>query len=233
MDVTDQKKIDDAMLALDGTPNKANLGANAILAVSLAVSRAAAAKKGVPLYRHFADLAGNAKDLVMPVPSFNVINGGEHAGNALSFQEFMVLPTGASSFAESMQIGAEIYHKLKSVTKKKYGQDAVNVGDEGGFAPPIKSNKEGLELLLSAIEASGHSKKVVLGMDVASSEFYMDNGKYDLDKKFRTPELKTPMLSGKELGAFYQDLCNNYPIRSIEDPFEQVRSVLLSCHFIF
>mmetsp|Transcript_21257 Transcript_21257/g.23084 ORF Transcript_21257/g.23084 Transcript_21257/m.23084 type:complete len:474 (+) Transcript_21257:79-1500(+) len=218
-DETDQFGIDDIMLKLDGTPNKFRFGANSILAVSLAVARAGAARRGVPLYQHFANLAGNT-DLVMPVPSFNVINGGEHAGNALSFQEFMILPTGAGSFAEAMQIGAEIYHTLKSVTKKKYGQDAVNVGDEGGFAPPIKSNKEGVDLLMNAIEASGHLDKVVLGMDVASSEFYVD-GKYDLDKKFRTPELKTPLLTGAELGAFYQELTKAYPIKSIEDPFEQ------------
>jgi enolase len=220
------------MIQVDGTPNKAKYGANAILAVSLAVARAGAAKKGVPLYQHFGDLAGN-KDFVMPVPSFNVINGGEHAGNALSFQEFMVLPTGASSFAESMQIGCEIYHSLKSVTKQKYGQDAVNVGDEGGFAPPIKSNKEGVELLMTAIEASGHLNKVVLGMDVASSEFYTSDGKYDLDKKFRTAELKTPTLSGKELGAFYKDLCSKYPIKSIEDPFEQVLCLIVSLSYHF
>lgn len=120
-DETDQSILDQLMIGLDGTPNKSKLGANAILGVSLAIAKAGAAKKGVPLYQHFADLAGN-KDLVMPVPSFNVINGGSHAGNALAFQEFMVLPTGASSFREAIQIGAEIYHSLKTVTKKIYGQ---------------------------------------------------------------------------------------------------------------
>lgn len=173
MDEADQNKIDEKMIAIDGSHNKANLGANAILGISLAVSKAGAAKRKTPLYRHFADLAGNSKDLVMPVPSFNVINGGSHAGNGLAFQEFMVLPTGASSFAESMQIGAEIYHCLKTVTKKKYGQDAVNVGDEGGFAPPIKSNKEGLELLLSAIEASGHLSKVNQYFTVLSEQDFI------------------------------------------------------------
>lgn len=220
MDETDQRKIDEKMLTIDGTPNKANMGANAILGISLAASKAGAAKKGIPLYRHYAQLAGNEKSLVMPVPSFNVINGGSHAGNALAFQEFMLLPTGASSFAESMQIGAEIYHTLKTVTKKKYGQDAVNVGDEGGFAPPIKSNKEGLELLMSAIEQSGHLNKVILGMDVASSEFYVD-GKYDLDKKIRTAGSQEKMLTGTELGQFYKDLCRDFPIKSIEDGFDQ------------
>lgn len=135
----------------------------------------------------------------------------------------MVLPTGAQSFAHAMQIGAEIYHSLKTVTQKKYGQDAVNVGDEGGFAPPIQSNKEGIELLMNAIETSGHLDKVVLGMDVASSEFYVD-GKYDLFKKSRTASTKEPMLTGKELSEFYQDLCAKFPIRSIEDPFDQVRA---------
>jgi len=215
----DQTEIDNLMLAIDGTPNKVNMGANAILGISLAVAKAGAARKQVPLYQHFADLAGN-KELVMPVPSFNVINGGSHAGNALAFQEFMVLPTGASSFAEAMQIGAEIYSSLKSVTKKRYGQDAVNVGDEGGFAPPIQSNKEGIELLMSAIEKSGHTSKVILGMDVASSEFYVD-GKYDLAKKSRTTTSNEPMLTGAELAQFYKDLCKEFPIKSIEDGFDQ------------
>ena len=136
-DETEQTMIDEMMIGMDGTPNKVKMGANAILGISLAVAKAGAAKKNVPLYQHFADLAGN-KELVMPVPSFNVINGGSHAGNALAFQEFMMLPVGASSFAEAMQIGCEVYASLKTVTKKKYGQDAVNVGDEGGFAPPIQ-----------------------------------------------------------------------------------------------
>jgi len=216
---TDQRAIDDLMIHLDGTPNKSKLGANAILGVSLAVAKAGAFKNKVPLYQYFADLAGN-KDLVLPVPSFNVINGGAHAGNALAFQEFMVLPTGASSYSEALQIGTEIYHSLKSVTKKRYGQDAVNVGDEGGFAPPIQSNKEGVELLLDAIDKSGHLNKIVLGMDVASSEFYVD-GKYDLSKKTRKAGSTDPLLTGEELGEFYKELCKDFPIKSIEDPFDQ------------
>ena len=219
---TDQSKIDALMISIDGTPNKSNMGANAILGISLAVAKAGAAKNKVPLYRHFANLAGNDKPLVMPVPSFNVINGGSHAGNALAFQEFMVLPTGVSSFAEAMQIGCEIYQSLKTVTKKKYGQDAVNVGDEGGFAPPIQSNKEGVELLMTAIEKSGHLNKVILGMDVASSEFYNEHDKkYDLFKKSRTAATKEPTLSGRELAAFYKELCSQFPIKSIEDGFDQ------------
>ena len=216
----DQVMIDELMLSIDGTPNKISMGANAILGVSLAVAKAGAAAKKVPLYQHFADLAGN-KDLVMPVPSFNVINGGSHAGNGLAFQEFMVLPTGASSFAEAMQIGAEIYATLKTVTKKRYGQDAVNVGDEGGFAPPIKNNKEGVELLMDAIEKSGHLSKVVLGMDVAASEFCVADDKYDLAKKSRKEGSQEPYLTRSELATFYKDLCKDFPIKSIEDGFDE------------
>jgi len=155
MDVTRQEEVDAAMIALDGTHNKGKLGANAILGVSLAVSKAGAAAKGVPLYQHFADLAGN-KELILPVPSFNVINGGTHAGNKLAFQEFMILPTGAASFTEAMVMGCEVYAILKKVIKKKYGQDACNVGDEGGFAPSIQSNYEGVDLLMEAIKISGY-----------------------------------------------------------------------------
>jgi len=176
-----QEEIDNFMIALDGTDNKGNLGANAILGVSLAVAKAGAAEKGVPLYRHLADLAGNA-DIRLPVPAFNVINGGSHAGNKLAMQEFMILPVGATSFTEAMRMGTEVYHTLKNIIKEKYGQDATNVGDEGGFAPNIQNNKEGLELLKSAIAKAGYVDKVKIGMDVAASEFF-DEGKYDLDFK--------------------------------------------------
>merc|ERR1719163_881008 len=170
------------MIELDGTKNKGKLGANAILAVSMAVSKAGAAEKGVPLYKHISDLAGNAK-LVLPVPAFNVINGGSHAGNKLAMQEFMILPVGAESFAEAMRMGSEVYHNLKSVIKAKYGQDACNVGDEGGFAPNIQENKEGLELLKVAIENAGYTGKIKIGMDVAAAEFYTEDKMYDLDFK--------------------------------------------------
>jgi enolase len=222
MDESDQTAIDNRMIALDGTPNKSKLGANAILGVSLAAAKAAAEKKKVPLYQHIGDLA-SVKDFTLPVPSFNVINGGSHAGNGLAFQEFMILPVGAESFKEAMQIGCEIYQSLKKVTKKRYGQDAVNVGDEGGFAPPIKNNQEGIELLMEAIHSHpGYDKKVVVGMDVASSEFYV-NGRYDLAKKTRTATSNEPTLSGDELGQYYSDLVKKFPsIVSIEDPFDQV-----------
>ncbi|XP_013386675.1 enolase-like [Lingula anatina] len=218
LDVTNQTEVDKFMMELDGTDNKSKLGANAILGVSLAVCKAGAAKKGVPLYRHLADLAGN-KNVILPVPAFNVINGGSHAGNNLAMQEFMLLPSGASSFSEALRMGSEIYHHLKSVIKKKYGQDACNVGDEGGFAPNIQDNKEGLELLKTAIELAGYTGKVVIGMDVAASEFYKD-GKYDLD--FKNPNSdKSKWLTSDQLNALYTDFTTNYPIESIEDAFDQ------------
>merc|ERR1719248_448754 len=138
----------------------------------MAVAKAGAAEKDVPLYQHIADLAGNGK-LILPVPAFSVINGGSHAGNKLAMQEFMILPVGATTFTEAMKMGSEVYHNLKSVIKGKYGQDACNVGDEGGFAPNILENKEGLDLLVQAIEAAGYTGKVKIGMDVAASEFWL------------------------------------------------------------
>ncbi|XP_026389459.1 enolase-like [Papaver somniferum] len=184
-DPTQQTETDNFMVReLDGTTNewgwcKQKLGANAILAVSLAVCKAGASVLDIPLYKHIANLAGN-KNLVLPVPAFNVINGGSHARNKLAMQEFMILPVGAKSFKEAMKMGVEVYHNLKSVIKKKYGQDATNVGDEGGFAPNIQENKEGLELLKTAIAKAGYPKEVVIGMDVAASEFYGSDKTYDL-----------------------------------------------------
>jgi len=218
-DPTQQRELDQIMLDLDGTPNKTNLGANAILGVSLAISKAGAAAKGVPLYQHYADLAGNTQ-LVLPVPSFNVINGGSHAGNKLAFQEFMVLPTGASTFSEAMRIGCEMYHTLKSVIKERYGQDATNVGDEGGFAPNIQSNREGVELLMEARQRCGHAEKIVFGMDVAASEFYGEDKMYDLDFKTKNNDGSMKM-SGEQMAQMYKDLASEFPIVSIEDPFDQ------------
>merc|ERR1712241_1339624 len=189
MDVRNQAGIDKKMVEeLDGTKNewgwsKSNLGANAILAVSMAVCRAGAAANDMPLYQYIAKLGGKPMDkFVMPVPSFNVINGGSHAGNRLACQEFMILPVGATSFKEAMIMGAEVYHTLKGCIKKKYGQDACNVGDEGGFAPTVQDNNEALDVLMDAIQKSGHEGKVKIGTDVAASEFFKD-GKYDLDFK--------------------------------------------------
>jgi enolase len=215
-DPTKQAELDELMLKLDGTENKEKLGANAILACSMAICKAGAAAKKVPLYKHIADLAGN-KEFVLPVPSFNVINGGKHAGNKLAMQEFMILPVGAKDFREAMRMGAEVYHALKKVIKEKYGQDAVNVGDEGGFAPNIQDNKEGLELLKTAIKNAGYEGKVKIGMDVAASEFYKD-GKYDLD--FKNPGGKN-QKTGDEMVALYSQFVKEYGLISIEDPFDQ------------
>ncbi|GAA5851054.1 hypothetical protein JCM9279_005271 [Rhodotorula babjevae] len=219
LDIVDQEKVDKFLIELDGTPNKGKLGANAILGVSMAVAKAAAAQKGVPLYAHFADLAGVKPPFVLPVPAMNVINGGSHAGNALAFQEFMLLPTGAVDFDEAMQMGTETYHTLKNVIKKKYGIDATNVGDEGGFAPNVQGAEESLEILTEAIAKAGYTGKVQIGLDVASSEFYKD-GKYDLD--FKNPNSdSSKWLTGKQLAEFYNQLVEKYDIVSIEDPFDQ------------
>eukprot|EP00745_Piridium_sociabile_P015202 TRINITY_DN22408_c0_g1_i5.p1 TRINITY_DN22408_c0_g1~~TRINITY_DN22408_c0_g1_i5.p1 ORF type:complete len:300 (-),score=87.79 TRINITY_DN22408_c0_g1_i5:8-907(-) len=208
LNVKNQAEVDKRMLAIDGSANKGTLGANAILAVSMAVCKAGAAEKGVPLYKHIADLAGNKK-LVMPVPAFNVINGGSHAGNKLAMQEFMILPTGASNFTEAMKMGTEIYHHLKSVIKAKYGQDACNVGDEGGFAPNIQNNEEGLDLLVEAIKKAGYTGKVKIGMDVAASEFCKDK-KYDLDFKSKDVDPST-YLSSAQLQKVYDGFLDKYP----------------------
>eukprot|EP01117_Protostelium_nocturnum_P002819 TRINITY_DN13738_c0_g1_i1.p1 TRINITY_DN13738_c0_g1~~TRINITY_DN13738_c0_g1_i1.p1 ORF type:complete len:434 (-),score=159.89 TRINITY_DN13738_c0_g1_i1:66-1367(-) len=216
--VVNQKEFDDFLLALDGTDNKGKLGANAILGVSMAAAKAGAAEKGVPLYQHLADLAGN-KNLLLPVPAFNVINGGSHAGNKLAMQEFMLLPVGASSFTEAMKMGSEVYHNLKSIIVAKYGQDAANVGDEGGFAPNIQSNKEGLDLLVQAIAKAGYTGKVKIGMDVAASEFFKE-GNYDLDFKTENNGGKE-VRSGEQLSNLYKEFVAEYPVISIEDPFDQ------------
>jgi len=214
----EQNKIDEIMLKLDGTDNKASLGANAILGVSMAVCKAGAAHKGVPLYRHIADLAG-IKDVIMPVPCFNVINGGSHAGNKLAMQEFMVFPTGAPTFSEAMRMGSELYHHLKKIINAKYGLDATAVGDEGGFAPNFQDNNEALELIMEAIKKSGFEGKMKIGMDVAASEFHKD-GKYDLD--FKNPNSnQADWITSDQLADMYQSMIKNYPVVSIEDPFDQ------------
>ena len=211
----DQSAVDKFMLELDGTENKSKLGANAILGVSMAACKAAAAAKGVPLYRHIADLSGNAK-VILPCPSFNVINGGSHAGNRLAMQEFMIMPTGATTFTEAMRMGSETYHHLKKVITAKYGQDAVAVGDEGGYAPPFQDNEEALVLIVEAIEKAGYTGKIDICMDSAASEFFKD-GKYDLD--FKKPEGTDPAthVTPQELTDIYKGYAAKYPIVSIED----------------
>jgi len=224
LNLKDQTAIDNMMLKLDGTANKSVLGANAILGVSLAIARAAAAEQNIPLFQHLANLAGNEK-IMLPVPAFNVINGGSHAGNKLAMQEFMLLPYGVESFSAAMQCGAEIYQNLKLIIKKTYGQDAVNVGDEGGFAPNILANNDALDLVVRAIDVAGFTGKVGICMDVAASEFWVESiKKYDLDFKSGdksemkdVDRYKTPI----ELGQLYKEFIKKYPIVSIEDPFDQ------------
>jgi enolase len=206
MEATDQVGIDLKMLQLDGTEFKSNLGANAILGVSLAVARAAAEEIGLPLYQYIGGV--NAKEL--PVPMMNILNGGAHADNNVDIQEFMIMPAGAKSFREALRMGAEIFHTLKSVLKKK-GYN-TSVGDEGGFAPNLKSNEEALQVIMEAIEKAGYKpgEDVLLALDVASSELFKD-GKYYLENEPQ-PE-KTP----EQLVDFFENLVNKYPIISIED----------------
>lgn len=217
MNPVEQAAIDETLIGLDGTPNKANVGANAILGISLAVSKAGAAAMNKPLYQHYADLAGNKlREFTMPVPCFNVVNGGSHAGNKLAFQEYFVIPTGASSFKQAMQIGCEVYHSLGKIIKRKFGGDATLIGDEGGFAPPC-DNREGCELIMEALKESGHATTCKIGLDVAASEFKL-KGKdgYDLDFKH-----DGHVITGAQLGDLYQSLAADFPIVTIEDPFDE------------
>ena len=216
-DVSDQAGLDKLLCAVDGTKNKGSLGANAILGLSMAISKAAACHAGLPLYRYIARLAQNT-DLRLPVPCFNVINGGKHAGNALPFQEFMVAPIKATSFAEAVRMGCEVYTALKSLLKAKYGPDSINVGDEGGFAPPIQDINEPLPLLMQAIEKAGHKGKFAICIDSAASEMQDETTKqYNLTFKSPTPTL----ITSAQLETIYLGWCNNFPIVSLEDPFEQ------------
>jgi enolase len=204
-DATEQAAIDNAMIALDGTESKKKLGANAILAVSLAVAKAAAEDAGLPLYQYLG--GPNAKEL--PVPMMNVLNGGAHADNNVDFQEFIIIPAGAKTCAEAIRIGAEVFHTLKGVLKKK-GYN-TSVGDEGGFAPNLRSNEEAVQVILEAIQKAGYKagKDVLLGLDVASSEFYK-NGVYDLKGEGKK-------MSSDKMIRFYESWIKQYPIISIED----------------
>jgi enolase len=211
LDVTKQKEIDQALIELDGTENKSKLGANAICGVSLAVCKAGAGTKNLPLYKYISEI-GNWKLGIgkFPRPSFNIINGGAHAGNDLDFQEFMVCPKG-KSFSENLRIGVEIYHRLKEIISKKYGKLATNLGDEGGFAPPIKDPEIAIKLILEAAKSLNYQNKISIILDVAASQFF--DG-----KKYKT---KIGNFSGKELAKFYLKLIKKYPIEGIEDPFAQ------------
>ncbi|MBA4303439.1 MAG: phosphopyruvate hydratase [Sphingobacteriaceae bacterium] len=208
IDVYDQDLIDAIMLELDGTANKSKLGANAILGVSLAAARAAAASCGMPLYRYVGGLNAN----LLPIPMMNILNGGAHADNSIDFQEFMVMPVGAASFGESLRMGTEVFHHLKSVLKKK-GM-STNVGDEGGFAPNIASNEEAIETVLQAIEAAGYKPGVdiYIAMDAASTEFYNEEtGLYTFKKS------SGKQLNSSEMVSYWTEWVNKYPIISIED----------------
>mgnify|MGYP001246024874 FL=1 len=206
LDALDQTRIDQVMIEMDGTENKSKLGANAILAASLANARAAAAFLELPLYRYI----GGANAKTLPVPMMNILNGGAHADNNVDFQEFMVMPVGAVTFAEALRMGAEIFHNLKSVLKSR--GYSTGVGDEGGFAPNLKSNEEAVETILEAIDKAGYKAgdNVMLALDPAASEFYQD-GKYVFKKSDQRE------LSSEEMAAYWTDWCNKYPIISIED----------------
>ncbi len=207
MDVRDQTDIDRCMLELDGTENKSELGANAILAVSLAVSRAAANSVDLPLYRYL----GRSNDVVLPIPFLNVINGGEHAGNELDIQEHMIAPVGAASFSEALRMGVEVYHILGSLLKEKYGPTATNVGDEGGFAPPLKDPVEPFDLIIDAIDTAGYTGDIKIAVDTAASEFYKED-KYLFGGK---------ALQSSEMVDFYEKLTEEFPVISLEDPLAE------------
>ena len=212
-DVANQRALDKMMIDADGTENKEILGANAILAVSLAAARAAAQDKGMPLYQHIAELNGTPGVFTMPVPMMNIINGGEHADNNVDIQEFMVQPIGAKTFSQALQMGAEIFHSLKKVLSAKGLNTAV--GDEGGFAPNLSSNAEALAVIKEATEAAGYTlgSDVTLALDCAASEFYRD-GQYDLAGEGK-------VYSSEGFSDFLADLCDQYPIISIEDGLDE------------
>lgn len=208
MDVYDQQGLDEVMIALDGTANKSKLGANAILGVSLAAARAGAASCNMPLYRYVGGLNAN----LLPIPMMNILNGGSHADNSIDFQEFMVMPVGATSFSESLRWGTEVFHHLKAVLKKK--GLSTNVGDEGGFAPNIKSNEEAIEIVIQAIEAAGYKpgEDIYIAMDAATTEFYDEKtGLYTFKKS------SGKQMNSAEMVAYWSEWVKKYPIISIED----------------
>lgn len=207
-DVFEQRYIDDIMIELDDTPNKSKLGANAILGVSLAVSKAAAKESGQPLYRYL----GGVNAHVLPVPMMNILNGGSHADNSIDFQEFMVMPLAADTFSEALRMGVEVFHHLKSVLKSK--GYSTNVGDEGGFAPNIKSNEEAIELVLKAIETAGYRPGVdmMIAMDAAASEFYNEK-----DKMYHFHKSNGAKITSDEMISYWESWVKKYPIYSIED----------------
>ncbi|XP_028142503.1 enolase-like [Diabrotica virgifera virgifera] len=224
LDVTEQEKVDQFLKDLDGTENKSKFGANALLGVSLAVCKAGAAKRGLPLYRHLADLAG-IKTVVLPVPVFSVMMGGRASSNKLPYKEYTILPTGATSFAEAMKMGTETYHSLAKILQRKYGTNATTVGDAGGFATAnIKNPKEALQFIVRAIQAAGYTGRVQIGMDAAASKFLV-RGHYALDFKNKKKNPKNRKKPGDML-KIYTNMVNTYHIVSLQDPYgkEDMRS---------
>ncbi|MBD3318287.1 phosphopyruvate hydratase [Candidatus Woesearchaeota archaeon] len=205
-----QDRFDRFLITKDGTPNKGKLGANALLALSMACCKASAKVKHLPLYEHIANINHSAR-ISLPIPSFNVINGGKHAGNQLDIQEYMVLPTKARTYSEALRIGSEVYHLLKKLLQNDFGRSATNVGDEGGFAPPLTCYTEPFDYIQRAIEEAGYTRKVKLGIDAAASEFY----------KKGTYHLEGQQLTAEQLLDRYVEMAKAYPLASIEDPFEQ------------
>jgi enolase len=215
MDCTNQKEIDETMIKLDGTDGKYNLGSNGIVGVSMAVCRAGASAKKLELYEYIAELFGN-DELKMPLPAFNILNGGAHADNGLDFQEFMIVPRG-ENFRESLRMGSEVYYKLKRFLKESYPNFPVNVGDEGGFAPPIEVPEVALGLIVKSINDSEYAGKIKIILDVASSQFY----KKEKGASEGYYGLKMGAFSNAEMLDYYSDLVRNYPIIGIEDPFAE------------
>jgi enolase len=209
----EQGALDETMIELDGAPNKGRLGANAILGVSLAAAKAAAADSGQPLYRYLAELYGGGEPKLLPVPMMNVLNGGAHADNSVDFQEFMIVPAGASTFSECLRVGTEVFHALKKSLAARGLSTAV--GDEGGFAPDLESNEAALQVVLAGVEAAGYEPgtDVYIALDPATSELY-EGGKYELEHEGRA-------LDSEELAAYWEDACSRYPIVSIEDGMDE------------
>ncbi len=206
VDVREQRRIDELMITLDGTENKRRLGGNSILGVSLACAKAAAASDGLQLYEYI-----DRASTLVPVPFFNIINGGRHAGNRLDFQEFMVAPTGAGSFREALRMGSEVYQTLREQLQESYGRSAINVGDEGGFAPPMTRAEEALDALDGAIQESGYTGEARLAIDVAASTFYEDGAYTVAGKQYSTGEII----------EYYREMAATYPVVSIEDPLQE------------
>jgi len=204
-DSTEQENIDKILIKLDNTKDKSNLGANAILAVSMACCRAGASSKNLSLFQHIKGI----KNWSMPIPCFNILNGGAHAGNDLDIQEFMIVPQ-EKTFKENLKIGVKIYQILKQILNEKFGKSATNLGDEGGFAPDIKKTEQALDLIMQASELAGYSEKIKIGLDCAATQFYKDNS-YKLEGE----------KNRKELLEFYKDMANKYPILFFEDPFAE------------